>query len=264
MIPRLTLVLALALAPVLGDTPSPPEQRPVDLRVIAVDQDGNPVTNLTSDDFQIVDAGIKQKVALLRYNDSSVRQIPVLGPNEFSNRGNGEIPHATVILFDLLVIDNQDRTLRRIALHGIVVTLSKLKTADYLYLYLLMPDGLYEVHGLPEAAEASHSASAEPWTRQIKPLMNKAIRTGARGGNVEAFQALDALGAKLSGVPGRKNLIWVTQRAPIEPTSRAFRELSEELDHRAISIYPSWQQKDIFEGGTFRGQAVVTDGKKGR
>jgi hypothetical protein len=73
----------------------------VDLRAIAVDNNGKPVKDLTSGDFQVVDAGREQKVALLRCNDSSAWQMYPLGPNEFSNRGNAAIPQATVILFDV-------------------------------------------------------------------------------------------------------------------------------------------------------------------
>lgn len=74
----------------------------MDLNVIALDNHGQPVNDLTSDDIQVSDAGKQQKIAFFRHNDSKLSLAPVLGPNEFSNRAGTQVPHATVILFDLL------------------------------------------------------------------------------------------------------------------------------------------------------------------
>jgi VWFA-related protein len=259
MIVRLTLMLTLVLAPVLGDIPSSGAARSIDLHVLAVDKNGKPVKDLTADDFHVVDDGAEQKVALIRYNDISESQIPALGPNEFSNRGNGKIPQATVILFDLL---NQDDDIgaQKLALSQIVYTLSKLKTADYLYLYILTIDGtLFEVHGLPETAE-SHPGSEAPWTNQIKPLMDKAMRAvnkpSVRADHMAlTFGAFEALGAKLSGIPGRKNLVWVTQGLPIDPDAPELSALTDAMDHWNIAIYPAWGWS--FAGGGFRTQHTV-------
>ncbi len=57
------------------------------LNVIAVDNQGQPVNDLTSDDFQVTDAGKPQKISFFRHNESKLWRTPSLGPNEFSNRG---------------------------------------------------------------------------------------------------------------------------------------------------------------------------------
>jgi VWFA-related protein len=221
MIVRFTLVLVLALAPALGETLSPIEPHVVNLWVMAGDKDGNPVKDLTSDDFQVVDDGIKQKVYFLRYDDNSLRPMPSLGSGQLSNRVTADIPHATVILFDLL---NENFNDRAVLLNEIVEGLSKLDTADDLYLYILTEDGkLFAIHGFPETAYAFRPASADPWTRQIKPLMDQAMRTvtSLRPKSIDlalraqlTFQALNRLGMELSRVPGHKNLVWIGAGAP--------------------------------------------------
>jgi len=277
MIVRLALVLALVLAPVLGDTPSSSGARAIELHVLAVDKNGKPVKDLTSDNFHVVDDGVEQKVALVRYDDISDSPMSPLGPNEFSNRGNGKLPHATVILFDLL---NQNDTVatQKLALSQIVYTLSRLKTADNLYLYILTTDGtLFEVHGLPEAAE-SHSGSEVPWTSQIKPIMDRAMQIVSQPAarpvplsdqpalsyeifdqSKLTFQAFGALGVKLSGIAGRKNLVWVTQGLSIDPEASELSALADAFAHWNIAIYPAWDS--TFAGSTFRNQQVV--GKEG-
>jgi hypothetical protein len=64
------LVLVLA-ASQQAQTPQP-EPKLVYLNVIAVDSHGDPVTDLTSDDFQIADAGKPQKIALFRHRDEKL------------------------------------------------------------------------------------------------------------------------------------------------------------------------------------------------
>src|ERR1017187_9797221 len=82
---RILLVLALALGSSLADDQAS-ERRLENLNVIAVDSRGEPVTDLTSDDFQVTDAGKPQKIAFFRHTDSKLWQVPALAPNEVSNR----------------------------------------------------------------------------------------------------------------------------------------------------------------------------------
>jgi hypothetical protein len=99
---RIAIALAFGLSVLLADDTSQPEPKLVDLTVIAVDNHGQSVKDLASEDFQVSDAGKQQKIAFSRRNDSKLWRVPSLGPNEFSNHTGPEIPRATVILFDLL------------------------------------------------------------------------------------------------------------------------------------------------------------------
>jgi VWFA-related protein len=229
----------------------------VDLNVIAVDSHGEPVGDLTSDDFQVIDAGKKENIAFFHHRDNSRWQLPALAQNEFSNRGGARIPYATVVLFDLL---NEGFGTRGYAASEIVHTLENLETADYLFLYFLTVDGrLVAVHGLPDTGEVSHSASDEPWTRQIKPLMEDSLRKVNQFRPVDidvaarvvlTFQGLQNLAVQLSRVPGRKNIVWVTDGVPIAlgpvrsdtgdlvDFTPQVRQLGEALDRSGVAIYP--------------------------
>jgi VWFA-related protein len=257
MIFRVGVVLIFALGVLLADDLSESESRLIDLNVIAVDIHGRPVSDLTSDDFQVNDAGKPQKISFFRHNDRKLWRTPSLGPNEFSNRAGAEIPHATVILFDLL---NERFGARGYAWNQLVHDLEPLETADYLYLYVLTVDGrLYVVHGLAGEEGKAPQPGAVAWTSQIKPLMNQAMRAVTRTRPVDidvavrvqlTYVALNALAAQLSRVPGRKNIVWITDGVPIAlgpnrsdtgdfvDFTEQLRQLSEGLDRSGVAIYP--------------------------
>src|SRR5579863_5891747 len=74
-------IFALAvLAPVAGEGQPPPDARMVDLNVVVVDGRGQPVTDLTNDDFQVTDAGKQQTIVYFQHNDSELRRPEASGP----------------------------------------------------------------------------------------------------------------------------------------------------------------------------------------
>ena len=144
--------------------------RLMDLNVVALDDHGRPVTDLTADDFQISDAGRPQKISFFRRNGESSNQnkARASGPNQFSNRAGGDARNATVILFDLL---NLGYGARAFAANEIVRNLGGLESADSLYLYLLSVNGkFFQVHGISLGEVPTPQSSGMPWTQQIKPL----------------------------------------------------------------------------------------------
>ena len=252
---RIAIGLVFALVTLRADD-SPPESKLMDLNVIAVDNRGQPVNDLTADDFQVSDAGKPQKIAFFRHNDSSLRQAPSLGPNEFSNRAGVEVPHATIILFDLL---NEGFSTRGVAANQLVHDLETLETADYLFLYFVTLDGrLVAVHGVPGEGEVRQPGGAA-WTRQIKQIMDDAMRAVMRMRPPDidvavrvqlTYATLESLAVQLSRVPGRKNIVWITDGVPIAlgpgrsdtgdfvDFTLQMRHLSEGLDRSGVSIYP--------------------------
>jgi len=80
------------------------EQEPqmVDLNVVALDIHGQPVVDLTRDEFRVTDSGKPQTIAFFRHRDEQLGPTPELAPNEASNRSGANIPRATLILFDML------------------------------------------------------------------------------------------------------------------------------------------------------------------
>ncbi|HUI82257.1 MAG TPA: VWA domain-containing protein [Bryobacteraceae bacterium] len=255
---RIVVGLVLVLAPLYGASEAEP--RMMDLNVVAVDSHGQPVGDMTRDEFRVSDAGKPQTIAFFRHRDTKDGRAPALGPNEFSNRSATNIPRATLILFDLL---NEDFGTQGFAANNLIHSLESLESADYLYLYLLTLDGhLYPVHGLPAQPGEAGPPGAAPWTRQIKPLLDGALRTvlQARRTDIDVairvpmtFKALDAIAIELSSVPGHKNIVWITDGVPMElgpnrsdigdyvDYTPLLRRMSDAFDRSGVSLYPARQ-----------------------
>jgi hypothetical protein len=114
-------------AQILGGQPTAP--RLVQLNVVALDSHGQPVGDLTAADFHITDAGKKQEVSLFRHSESKLQQPIPLRPGEFSNRTADNVPHATLILFDLF---NEGFGARGAAENYLVHGLQSLESDSYL------------------------------------------------------------------------------------------------------------------------------------
>lgn len=213
------------------------------------------MNDLIADDFEVTDANKPQKIVFFRHKDSTQWQVPSPAPNQFSNRSSSSVSRATVILFDLM---NEAFSTRGTAATQIVKCLQNLDSAHDVYFYLLTLDGrLFAVHGLPGGEEGA--AEGAPWNKTVRPLMDKALRDVLRMRPVDVdvairvqltFAALDALGVQLSRVPGRKNVVWVTDGVPITlgpvrsdigeavDFTPELRKLSEGLVRSGIALYP--------------------------
>ncbi len=251
---RIAIGLTLTFAALRGD--DSPELKLLDLNVVALDNRGQPVNDLTADDFQITDAGKPQKIVFFRHRDATQREVPKLAPGEFSNRGPSSIPHATVILFDLM---NEGFGTRGVAANQIIKYLEPLEDSEYVYLYILNLEGrLFSVRGLPMGEESPEPGTAA-WTKRIKPLLDQAMKATLHSRPVDVdvairvqmtFAALDQLAVQLSRVPGRKNLVWVTDGVPIGlgpvrsdtgdfvDFTPQLRQLSQALERSGVAIYP--------------------------
>jgi VWFA-related protein len=238
--------------------PIPP--RLTKLSVVALDNRGRPVSDLTAADFQITDAGKPEKITLFRHDEPKLQQ-PRLGPNEVSNRGAANFSHATLVLFDLL---NQSFTIRGGAQNYLIEGLRKLESADNLFLYLLTVHGdLYPVHPLPlDKTAASGDGSGAPWTRNSKALIEQAVGQvyGLRGPNLDidtrirmTYASLESVARLLAAVPGRKSVVWVTHGVPITLGPSAdtagdfvdytplLRRMAETFGRDSVAIYPVQQ-----------------------
>ncbi len=229
----------------------------VDLNVVAMDAHGQIVTDLTRDELRVVDSGKPQTISFFRHRDSGFAQAQDLGPNEVSNRGGNNIPRATLILFDLM---NERFGTRGVSANQLVHELESMESADFVYLYLLTVNGrLYPVHGLPGPEGQTAAPGGAPWTRNIKPMLDRALRDVMQTRLPEidvavrvqlTYAALNAIALQLSRVPGRKSIVWVTDGVPIalgpnrSDTGEAvdftplLRAMSEGFDRSGVSIYP--------------------------
>ena len=247
-------IFACVLLPA-ADAPA----RPVTLTVVAVDNRGDPVSDLTAADVQLQENGKSQQIAWLRHIDTRSRRPAPLGPNEFSNRAEGDAGHATAILFDLL---NEHFDARGPAWNELIHALEPLESSDGLYLYLLTMNGrLFPVHGLPGPEPPAGRAETDAWTRQAKPLLDQAMRAVMMARPIEiliderirmTYTALETLAGSMAGIPGRKNIVWITHGVPISLSPQVtgtdwidftpyLRQLSQKLERASVSIYPVQQ-----------------------
>jgi VWFA-related protein len=249
-------VALFAFAPQRPQEPPPPAAM-VNLNVVALDSKGQSVTDLTAADFKISDNGKPQTIASFRRRDAAPAAARPLAPRQYSNRSASGARHATVILFDLM---NMQFTDRGYVFNQLTHALQQFEAGDHLYLYLIkMNGGLYPVHPLPDE-DAPAAPPDESWTRNIQAKLNEAMQLnfGQRPTDIyfdidlrvrTTFSTLSMVAARLAGVPGRKNIVWLTHGIPISlsPARTAtgdwvdyspyIRQLSNTLDRADVSIY---------------------------
>lgn len=204
--------------------------RLVQVNVIVQDKDGNPVSDLTKDDFALFDKGQQQQIALFSQPTRSVSKIPTANPdsvNFFSNRvqGNSERANSvTVVLMDAVNTKFHDLAYVRAR---VIAFARSLTPQDQVALYLLTPSKLYTLHDFtndPEALVRSMGASADAdaATKHANKLVTDAFAEsnyfykGGRMGVVEnTSQAMKQIAKNVANIPGRKSLVWISGGFPL-------------------------------------------------
>jgi VWFA-related protein len=213
--------------------------RLVQVNVIAEDKNGNPVTDLAREDFALTDKGQAQEIRI--FSMESTREIPNSGPplppNTYTNRrpSQGSLPGSiSVILIDTLNTKVQDQTFAR---EQIVKFLSQLRPEDRVALYVLR-NNVHILHDYTSNAASLLRALARYQPNASRELMAPTdpaeLTTGVR--ELDAFMstmyaheqdyftmsrvqktvvALEAIADHLAPIPGRKNLIWLSDSFPI-------------------------------------------------
>ncbi|HXE89412.1 MAG TPA: VWA domain-containing protein [Terriglobales bacterium] len=225
--------------------------------VIAVDKSGNPVTDLKPEDFVLEEGGKKQKISVFGLHKTMSPAAPALPPNIYSNRPETQPLRGavTILLVDGLNSPFQNQAYVRQKLIEYVKT--QHKPGQYMAV-LALGNGLYKLQGFttdpellrqalenwrPESARETATTPVEVRLGSVPP---EAI--GARGVQVresntlqrlrfaldhfqqeEAVTALEvrmgitleslrAIGRMVAGMPGRKNLVWVSAAFPFTLT----------------------------------------------
>jgi VWFA-related protein len=212
---KLVCGLALAAAALIAQAPvfNPPGTL-VHINVTALD--GNePVGDLSAKDLNVTDQGKPETLLFFRRNSLAQPGGP-LGPNEYSNRLGGLLPHSVVILFDILHHNPSDRLN---IWHKLRASLPKLESGDGVYFYLLTLEGTL----VPLRAIGPKSAADKTWPQDIGDAFDKAMKAAshARPAGMgdeddvkKTYVALEALGNQLAALPGLRDIVWITNVVP--------------------------------------------------
>jgi VWFA-related protein len=215
--------------------------------VVVHDRKGAPVADLTRDDFTILDGGKEEKIAVFSVNSRQAMQGPLepLPANVFSNRvaRQGGIPASVaVILVDGLGMDYVELAYAR---QQLTKFLSQLQPQDRVALYALgrqlrviqdftsdpspLLEALRQYRGQVTGATDLTSRNEAPPTHSLGlPDRGAATATLFEAGLVDllnsrstgyqrlrGLDAIQAIANHLSGLPGRKSLIWLTVGLPL-------------------------------------------------
>jgi VWFA-related protein len=211
---RLFCSAAFAAVLLIAQNPAPPaDPTIVRLNVIAVDSGGQPVTDLTADDFRVTDQGKPERVLFFR-RSGIPQPAAAPGAHEYSN--SAASPHTTAILFDLM---NQGRADRVDAARKIGRSLQQLESGDSVYLYVLSLEGaMVPIHAMQPAS------GDKTWTQQVEKQIDQSMQTlnRARPAGMseedavkKTYVALETLATQLAAIPGRRDILWVTNGVPM-------------------------------------------------
>jgi VWFA-related protein len=239
-------------APIASDLPQEvpvirSSTRLVQVSVVVNDRYGRPITNLTKDDFTIMDGVRPQRVAFFG-SEAPSAPAPVmpgyLPPNFFTNRSDltGHDPGAvTVVLFDTLNTAFADQSWVR---RQVLRYLQHMNPQDHVALYGLS-DQLIVLHDFTQDASALVEAvrhftpkelaaydGSHPGTLDVAALHNDPawmqFQTRVNEANSEiadqytanrvdiTIGAIQAIAQHVADVPGRKNLVWISGGFPLQ------------------------------------------------
>lgn len=247
----LALVLLAAASPAARQQPTfRASVRLVNVTVIAHDSAGRPVTNLTAADFQVFEDGREEKIEAFAIDTDRPVQTatvpaqadPTLAANIFTNRrqtrdGGG----VTVVLLDRLNSSWEDQKRAR---DQILKLLAKAQPRDRIALYVLESDTITVLHDFTSDASrliavlnrhlgttsvelaaseektpdflrtglADQDADTAAWLERTQQMVSE---TFLRRRAELTTDALEGIANHLAGVPGRKNLVWVSAAFPL-------------------------------------------------
>jgi VWFA-related protein len=222
--------------------------RLVQVNVIVQDKNGDPVSNLTRDDFTLLEDGHPQQISVFSMENNRPAAVraaarPALPPNTFTNRleywAQG-ISSLTAILFDGLNTKFEDQAYAR---QQIIRFIQQLQPEDRVAIYTLGRDlrllhdftsdtaSLLRVLGRHKGNIATELAASEEVAfntddlgdseadQQLREFLEEANETMqafyVRNRVRQTLDGIEAVANHLSRLPGRKNVVWVSGSFPL-------------------------------------------------
>lgn len=211
---KLFCSVAFAAVVLIAQSQAPPaDPTVVRLNVIALDSGGQPSADLTPGDFRVTDQGKQQRILFFRRSGAPPPAVTP-GAHEYSN--SAASAHTTAILLDLM---NQGRSDRIDAARKIGRSLQQLESGDSVYLYLLSLEGaLVPIRAMKPAS------GDKTWIQQVEKQLDQSMQTLNRARPVgmseedavkKTYVALETLATQLAAIPGRRDIVWVTNGVPM-------------------------------------------------
>jgi VWFA-related protein len=256
---------ALAFLLLLGQDTLRVNTHLVQIDVVVRDKNG-PVAGLTKEDFTILDSGKPQRIDVFSVSAPATPNTSTPKPGFLTNRGdfrNANPATATVVLFDML---NTPLQYQKDGMRQLLRYLKSLEKSDRMALYILENE-LHVVQDFTDDPEALVRAAADIKPAEVAGSELRSIRdiTQSLGGGRRAVRmafaiaanaraqrvdptadAIEAISRHLAGLPGRKNLVWMSANIPLTPVSGTSRDGKESQIERAarllndsgVAIYP--------------------------
>jgi VWFA-related protein len=230
--------------------------RIVEVNVVVQDKKGEPIADLTRDDFEVSEQGKTQAIAAfsVESNRTTIGRAETLPVNTFSNMPSreGASQNFTAILFDTL---NTPVTDQAVAKKGVLRFLRQLKPGDRVAVYglaaslqvihdftgdsgaLVRAVERYSVRSSMEQTGSKPAIEDSTWLAEnekeagiiaaMDAFLNESNRQVA-GYYIErrtaaTLQALEGLANHLAFLPGRKSLVWVSAGFPFVYGSSAMK-----------------------------------------
>ena len=225
------LVFIVLLAPLLFSQDQPiirASSRLVSVNVLAQDSKGEPVRDLTADDFILSEGGKRRPIQFFSVETklgTASTELP------FSNRAANGDANLIIVLFDEYNTDPPDAARAR---EQLIRTLGGLPANSSVALYALSHElkivrDFTTNHGVLAARMAAHQPSIGFSTDTLDPEAEQpGYETGQIGAAVSdlraarevhrslaTMQALRKIALHVTGLPGHKTLVWITGGVPV-------------------------------------------------
>ena len=210
--------------------------RLVQISVVAQDKDGHPVLDLKRDDFRLVDDNKACEIRVFSLNAIQPKSRPGAGPRVYSNASDERSgPSAiTIIVIDSLNTKwvDQSRATRQL-----IQFLKQIQPEEHVAIYSIDAGGFQVLHDFTrDASDLVESLAhwngvippADPAKADVGTLLSQVLhgsdpahRENQLAGNSDyhnslaTLKAMEAIANSLKNIPGRKNLIWISNGFPV-------------------------------------------------
>jgi VWFA-related protein len=210
----------------------------VEVSIVATDAKGARAEGLTAADFRVWDDGKEQTIASFEKLDSQTNLAPTgLPPNTYSNR-IGKAGQPQVLSMILLDAIHTDWINQNFAQRAVETILRQIEPGERVAIYALGHD-FRVIH---DFSSDRQSLLNEIKAYHVDPqLFLRDLRFN--GDDMRyTLDAMKALADHVKGVPGRKNLIWLSvafpRRAAAHVAGNPMNQAVTALNNANVSIYP--------------------------